>query len=142
VSEIETNANGGMGSAVPWWEIVDMRALRAIAETFKVGAKRYAINNWRRCPAEEHVRHMFDHGAKYLEPRQQYNMADYDTTTEELAHMATRALMALAVHLQEDTCAENAPAGLAATVGKANGADTDPEDLPTFLTDGTRRLPR
>lgn len=98
--EIEMNENGGCGTRIDaWWEHVDARALRSIAEVTARGALRYELDNWRAVSVGEHLRHAIDHAYKYLEPRQQRTAGGRDDEGE-LAHFACRAVMALAVFLQ------------------------------------------
>lgn len=109
--QVETNEKGGMGSKIPWFELLDFRALDTIARVFEHGARRYARDNWRACPVSEHLRHAIRHAYKYLENEQQYRAPD-DQQLEDLSHFACRAIMALAVKLQDEDVADKVPKGL------------------------------
>lgn len=117
MEEIETNAQGGMGSKQPWVELIDARALREIGKVFEHGARKYARDNWRACSADEHLRHAVLHCYGYLEPGQQYQDRSPEQL-DELSHAACRTLMALAVYLQDDHVADAVPKGLAQAVDR------------------------
>src|SRR5882724_11177681 len=112
--EIELGTKGGAGSKIPWWELLDFRALEEVARVLEHGARKYARDNWRAVPVEEHIRHAVRHLFKSQESKQQY-LAYYSEgdTIDDLAHGACRAVMALAVALQTPETAERAPKGLA-----------------------------
>lgn len=111
--EIEVGAAGGAGSKIPWWELLDFRALDVIAGVLEHGAKKYARDNWRAVPTDEHIRHAVRHLYKSLEAVQQYHEYLSEDTLNDLAHGACRAFMALAVFLQDRATADRAPKGLA-----------------------------
>lgn len=111
--EIEIGKQGGAGSKIPWWELLDFRALDEIARVLEHGARKYARDNWRAVPVDEHIRHSVRHLFAVLEDGQQYQ--EYiarEKLLDELAHGACRALMALAVFLQESFTADRAPKGI------------------------------
>lgn len=108
--EIEVNAKGGAGSRVPMIELVDARAIREIAEVFTYGATKYQPGNWKAVSVEEHLRHAILHAYSYLEHAQQYR--DGKPSLEELSHFACRAVMALAVHLQDAGVEDKCPKGV------------------------------
>lgn len=134
--EIETNALGGMGSRVPRWELMDFRALDAIAEVFTEGAEKYAVDNWRAVTWQEHIRHAVRHLMQALEGGQQY--IPVSNHGYEVAHGACRALMALAVIKQNVGVADAVPTGLA----KSNVIDTVTCSQGTFVRDAWRAVPR
>lgn len=92
VSDIETNENGGMQSAIGTaFHLLPPKAMFALARVFAEGAKKYAPDNWRLIPIAEHINHGINHDYLYLAN---------DTTEEHLAHAAARALMALEMYLE------------------------------------------
>jgi hypothetical protein len=113
--EIEVGKKGGMGSKVPWWELMDYRALDTIAQVFTNGAVKYAVDNWRAVPWQEHIRHAVRHAYKSLEDQQQQHLTTNppDQELDELSHAACRMLMALAVYLQASGVEDRVAKGLA-----------------------------
>lgn len=112
---IEVGPKGGAGSAVPRYDLIDARALRMIAERLTRGAEKYAPDNWRAVPWEEHVRHAVAHAYSALERGQQRRTSRRrrEAEHEELAGFACRALLAAAVWLQAEGVADKVPTGLA-----------------------------
>lgn len=124
MEEIEVNPDGGAGSKIPWWELLDYRALDRVAKVFEEGARKYARDNWRAVPVAEHIRHAVKHAYEFLESIQQYTMSNphmngyqrEGISAEQdraLAHFACRAIMALAVRHQDPGIEKLVPKGLA-----------------------------
>lgn len=84
-AEIITNEQGGKQSKTEYaFHLSDTDAMLALAEVLQYGATRYARDNWRKIPAEEHFNHMLIH---------YYAWAKGDTSDDHLAHMFFRAVM-------------------------------------------------
>lgn len=116
--EIVAGPAGGAGSKIPWYELIDARALEEVAAVFTHGAQKYQRDNWRAVPVEEHLRHLVRHAFRFLEPKQQYYCVPeeglwFQVQQEELSHLACRAVMALAVFLQDPEVGTKVPKGLA-----------------------------
>lgn len=93
-AEIVTNENGGQQSKVEYaFHLMDYEAMFALAHTLQVGETRYARDNWRKIPAEEHFNHMIIHAIAYLSG---------DTQDDHLAHMFCRAMMMYATAKEEE----------------------------------------
>lgn len=144
--EIETNALGGMGSKIPRWELMDFRALDAIAQVFTEGAEKYAVDNWRAVTWQEHIRHAVRHLMLALEGGQQHGTQVVSNHAYEVSHGACRALMALAVLLQNSGVEEVVPKGLAAKPNEALFVPEHPETIVcnqgVFVRDAWRAVPR
>lgn len=114
---IEIGEKGGAGSQVPWWELLDFRALDLIAVRATAGVRKYARDNWRACPWQEHVRHAVRHAFRALEPgQQQRSPAEArEQVLDELAGFLCRAMMAVGVFLQDPGVEDVVPTGLAIT---------------------------
>lgn len=106
IEEIEVNAFGGQGSVTErLYTGIDPKALDSLAHVLYVGAKKYARDNWRSCPVDEHLNHALRHEFLYLTTarfRESFgNEAEVREAEEEhLSHAFCRLMMALAVHLQ------------------------------------------
>jgi len=97
---IVTNAHGGKQSQTAYgFHLADTDAMLALAEVLQYGATRYARDNWRRIPAEEHFNHMLIHWYAWLKG---------DRSDDHLGHMFCRAMMTYATGKAEDA-AEAAP---------------------------------
>ena len=84
-TEIVTNDKGGKQSKVSYgFHLCDTGAMLALAKTLQYGASRYARDNWRKIPAEEHFNHMLIHYYAWLSG---------DKSDDHLAHMFCRAMM-------------------------------------------------
>jgi hypothetical protein len=93
-AEIVTNEQGGMQSKAEYaFHLIDYDALLALAETLQIGASRYARDNWRKIPAEEHFNHMIIHAIAYLKG---------DRQDDHLGHMFCRAMMMYATAKSEE----------------------------------------
>jgi hypothetical protein len=85
---ITTNEQGGMQSRVLYgFHLCDPRAMLALAEVMQIGAEKYARDNWRKIPCEEHINHAMIHYWAYLAG---------DTSDDHLEHALARAMMAVA----------------------------------------------
>jgi len=90
---IVSNAQGGRSSDPSCrLDLVDAAALLRIGEIFDYGAKKYSENNWRRVTINTQLNHALVHIYAYLAGNHQ---------DDHLAHAATRAIMALAVYLEQ-----------------------------------------
>lgn len=92
-AEIVTNVNGGKQSKVAYgFHLIDPDAILALAEVLQYGASRYARDNWRKIPSEEHFNHMMIHYYAWLKG---------DTTDDHLGHFMCRAMMMYATAIKE-----------------------------------------
>lgn len=72
---------------------INLSPLAIMGEVLKEGAEKYAPNNWRKIPEEEHLNHALIHlVAAYNE----------DKTDNHLAHAVTRLMMAFGTNISED----------------------------------------
>lgn len=67
--------------------------LLKIGEVLKEGASKYAINNWRLIPQEEHLNHALIHYIAFLKG---------DTQDNHKGHFMTRIMMAFATNKSKD----------------------------------------
>lgn len=82
---IVTNEQGGMQSKTEYaFHLIDTDAILALAEVLQIGANKYARDNWRNIPSEEHFNHMLIHYYAWLKG---------DTSDDHLGHMFCRAMM-------------------------------------------------
>ena len=87
-TEIVTNKDGGKQSKSEYgFHLIDTDAIVALAEVLQIGANRYARDNWRKIPSEEHFNHMMVH---------YYAWKSGDTSDDHLGHMFCRAMMVYA----------------------------------------------
>lgn len=87
-TEIVTNKDGGKQSKSEYgFHLMDDGAMLALAEVLQIGATRYARDNWRKIPSEEHFNHMMVH---------YYAWKSGDTSDDHLGHMFCRAMMVYA----------------------------------------------
>jgi len=97
-AEIVTNEHGGKQSKAEYaFHLCDYDALFKLAEVLQYGASRYARDNWRKIPAEEHFNHMTIHALAYLKGNRQ---------DDHLGHMFCRAMMFYATARAEIACKE------------------------------------
>lgn len=81
------NDNGGAQSHIPYrFDLFPAHATAEVAAVFAEGATKYARNNWKLIPENEHLNHVLTHIFAYMEGDRQDN---------HLAHAACRMLMAL-----------------------------------------------
>lgn len=89
-----TNKKGGSQSDIPVrFDLIDGKAMFAMAKVLDHGAKKYGENNWRLIPVEDHLNHLIMHAYAYLAG---------DDSDEHLSHILCRATFAQGVALQED----------------------------------------
>lgn len=89
---ITTNEQGGSQSHVPVrFDLIDGRAMFAMASVLHEGAEKYGPNNWRKIPIEDHLNHLIMHAYAYLAG---------DRTDEHLSHIMCRAMFAQGVEPQ------------------------------------------
>ena len=88
---ISVNEQGGKQSLSPYRvDLMPPVALLKVAEVLAIGAKRYAPNNWRKIPVEDHLNHMLVHA---------FAMLAGDESDDHVGHMACRAMMAAEIAL-------------------------------------------
>jgi hypothetical protein len=98
---IVTNEKGGKQSESQYaFHMIDPEAIMDLAGVLAYGAKRYARDNWRKIPAEEHMNHMMIHWYAWLAGDKQDN---------HLGHFFCRAMMAYACAREEDRAHEVQP---------------------------------
>lgn len=88
---IVTNEQGGQQSHTPYRaDLMPPLALLKVSEVLAIGAKRYAPNNWKKIPPEDHLNHMIIHAYAHLAG---------DVSDDHVGHMACRAMMAAEMFL-------------------------------------------
>ncbi len=93
--ETHTNEKGGSQSHIPVrFDLVDGKAMFAMAAVLHEGAEKYGANNWRLIDIEDHLNHLIMHAYAYLSG---------DKTDDHLSHILCRAMFAQGVELQEDS---------------------------------------
>jgi len=108
---ITVNAQGGAQSHINYrFDFIPAKALAAVAQVFAIGASRYARNNWRRIPENDHLNHAMMHIFAYMAG---------DRSDDHLEHAACRMLMAL--EMKNESYDYNAFEPLP---GKANAGET------------------
>lgn len=94
----EVNERGGSQSHIPArFDLVDGKAMFAMAQVLHQGAEKYGANNWRLIPVEDHLNHLMMHIYAYLSG---------DRSDEHLSHIMCRAMFAQGVafdQLEGDT---------------------------------------
>ncbi len=64
---IETNEQGGKNSKVGVrYDLIPAKVLKLLAEVLKEGAEKYAPDNWKLVPSEDHDNHAQNHRGEYL----------------------------------------------------------------------------
>jgi hypothetical protein len=87
--ETHVNAAGGAQSKLPIRpRLIPPEALIRLGEVVAFGAGKYAENNWRRIPYQDHI----DHALYHL-----FSLLDGDTTDDHLGHALTRLAFAVAM---------------------------------------------
>lgn len=87
------NATGGKQSDTNCrLDLIDADALLSLGATLDAGAKKYGENNWRNIDVNSHLNHALVHAYAYLSG---------DKQDDHLAHFFCRAMMAVAIHLNE-----------------------------------------
>ncbi len=97
VEVIETNSKGGQNSKIEGrYDLVPPMALTEVAKVLEEGANKYDEWNWLNVDIEDHVNHALKHTFNFLtcNIKLETNLAS-ESDIEELAHAATRLLMAL-----------------------------------------------
>jgi hypothetical protein len=85
------NEQGGKQSLVPVrFDLIDAKAMFAMAAVLHEGAEKYGADNWRLIPVEDHLNHMIMHGYAWLSG---------DRTDDHLSHALCRATFATGVDL-------------------------------------------
>lgn len=89
-----TNESGGKQSHVPArFDLIDGKALFAMAAVLHEGALKYGEDNWRLIPLHDHLNHLLMHTYAYLSG---------DRSDDHLSHILCRATFAQAVALQNE----------------------------------------
>jgi len=105
--EIETNSAGGKQSKLETrCDLLPASAVKEVARILKVGAERYAPDNWRLIDCNSHLNHALEHIFNFLDKEGEYQKTtavfrEYDRR-EELSHAACRLLMALEMYLHNE----------------------------------------
>jgi hypothetical protein len=87
---ITENESGGQQSAIEGrFDLIPPVAMFELAKIMEYGARRYAPNNWRKIPIDDHVNHALSHLFAYLAG---------DRQDDHLGHALAR--MAMAVEMQ------------------------------------------
>ena len=87
-----TNEFGGSQSDIPVrFDLVDAKAMFAMAGVLDHGARKYGENNWRAITIDEHLNHLIMHAYAYLSG---------DRTDEHLSHILCRAMFAQGIESQ------------------------------------------
>jgi hypothetical protein len=90
-AETTINENGGKQSKVPVrFDLIDAKAMFAMAKVLHEGAEKYGEDNWRLISIEDHLNHMIMHAYAYLSG---------DRTDDHLSHLLCRATFANGVAL-------------------------------------------
>lgn len=93
-AETATNERGGMQSHVPVrFDLIDGKAMFAMAAVLHEGAEKYAPGNWRLIGTRDHLNHALMHIYAYLSG---------DRTDEHLSHALCRITFANAVELDPE----------------------------------------
>jgi hypothetical protein len=83
-----TNASGATQSDIPYrCDLLDGRAILAMAKVLSQGANKYGVNNWRSIPCNEHINHAMAHVFAFL---------GNDKQDDHLEHAFCRMMMAVA----------------------------------------------
>lgn len=89
-----TNEKGGSQSEVNVrFDLIDAKAMFAMAAVLDHGAKKYGANNWRLIDIDDHLNHLLMHTYAYLSG---------DRTDDHLSHILCRATFACGVSLADD----------------------------------------
>jgi hypothetical protein len=94
---ITENESGGQQSAIEGrFDLIPPVAMFELAKIMEHGARRYAPNNWRKIPIDDHVNHALSHLFAYLAG---------DRQDDHLGHALAR--MAMAVEMQNTTLGQD-----------------------------------
>lgn len=89
-----TNEKGGSQSHIPVrFDLIDGKAMFAMAAVLHAGAEKYGANNWRLIDIDDHLNHLIMHAYAYLAG---------DRSDEHLSHIMCRAMFAQGVYYQEN----------------------------------------
>lgn len=92
--EMTTNETGGKQSRLDYrFDLIDTKAIFALANVLHTGEMRYGKDNWRKIDTESHLNHALSHIYAHLAG---------DKQDEHLSHALCRTLMALGVHLENN----------------------------------------
>jgi len=90
-AETTINEAGGKQSHVPVrFDLIDAKAMFAMASVLHEGAEKYGADNWRKISVEDHLNHMIMHAYAYLSG---------DRSDDHLSHALCRATFACGVEL-------------------------------------------
>jgi len=85
------NVHGGAQSDIcARFDLIDARAMFAMAQVLDHGAKKYGENNWRKIPVDDHLNHLLMHTYAFLAG---------DRSDDHLSHILCRATFAAGVAL-------------------------------------------
>jgi hypothetical protein len=94
---ITENESGGQQSTIEGrFDLIPPVAMFELAKIMEYGARRYAPNNWRKIPIDDHVNHALSHLFAYLAG---------DRQDDHLGHALAR--MAMAVEMQNTTLGQD-----------------------------------
>jgi hypothetical protein len=98
-NETTTNQQGGKQSRLDYrFDLIDAKAMFALAKVMHEGAQHYDVDNWRKISVGDHLNHAQSHIWAYQAG---------DKQDEHLEHAFTRLMMALAMSIQEPKPKEN-----------------------------------
>lgn len=87
------NEKGGGQSHVPArFDLIDGKAMFAMAGVLKEGADKYGADNWRKIDVPDHLNHLIMHAYAYLSG---------DRSDAHLSHIMCRAMFAMAVEITD-----------------------------------------
>lgn len=93
---LEVNEQGGKGSFTGTrMDLIPAKALLEVGKVMFEGAKKYSRDNWRTVDSDSHINHAIRHVYKYFDMCMSVRDIPKAEMDEELAHAATRLLMAL-----------------------------------------------
>ena len=91
--EMTTNNNGGRQSKLEYrFDLIDTKAIFALAHVLHTGKVRYGKDNWRKIDTESHLNHAISHIYAFLAG---------DKQDDHLAHALTRLVMSIGVEGEE-----------------------------------------
>jgi hypothetical protein len=100
--EIVTNESGGKQSRIAAKpSLMPFLAFLEVGKVLKVGAERYAPDNWRLIPSESHLDHALIHVANLQDLIHRQKCEDQTLLVEEASHFACRVMMFLEQFLDE-----------------------------------------
>ena len=87
--EMTTNSQGGRQSKLDYrFDLIDTKAIFALANVLHTGEVRYGKDNWRKIDTESHLNHALSHIYAYLAG---------DTQDSHMGHAFCRLMMAIGV---------------------------------------------